>query len=153
MKTKYKVGQVVWYGTAEHTTAVSSGCPDCLGSGLWTGKTPAGYTFHVKCETCKQGCESTGRVWEYQYLAVVLELTIGKVMIKETAVLIQVTYMCEETGIESGQVYDEGQLFPTKGSATCYAATRANNKQANRIPLAMRNIPQGTQVFQNDADK
>ncbi len=147
---KFVIGQEVFYGTTiDHSADLP--CPDCKDTKQWTVTTPAGESFTVACQRCSGGYRRsdlpslTQRVWSPS----VRLLTIGQIKI-ETPVETSwgdresVHYMCRETGVGSGSVYRESQLFATEDEARTIATMEANRQTAEwgakPEPTAQREI-------------
>lgn len=119
LRPKYDVGDTVFCAGHPAYEGYTEQCPDCLGSGVWKVETPAGDSFPCKCETCGVGSwtgAGSGRITKYKYSSWVRRLTIGSVRI-DTADKNPISYMCNETGVGSGNVYYEEQLFDNEESA------------------------------------
>jgi len=130
LEHKYNIGDVVYYAS---TTSIRKqhNCPDCLGGRKWEATSPAGDKFEFTCPRCTGGYKSHGEISvDYTcFIASVTSLTIGSVQIN-TASKQPVKYMCQETGVGSGTVYDEKRLFLTASSAEEYANILAEENNA-----------------------
>ena len=118
---KYKIGDIVWadLGYYGETKVV---CPDCLGKQEWDVKTPAGESFKLGCGTCEQGWNnSVGYIAKYGPVAKVSRLTVGSVRTDTASKDEPISYMCVETGIGSGVVYRENQLYFLESEALAAA--------------------------------
>ena len=130
IETKYSVGDRVFCGrTTTHKKMHK--CPDCFGEKEWSAVSPAGQTYKFSCPRCQASYygQSDLRIDYTEFCPRIEELTIGSVRHdtheKETS------YMCKETGVGSGSVYREAELFPTREGALAYAeflAADANKK-------------------------
>ena len=58
-------------------------------------------------------------------------MTIGMVNTRQSDLKAEIQYMCEETGIGSGSLWDEDRLFETETEAWIYAETQAELKRAH----------------------
>lgn len=117
IETKYNIGDVVYSGHAHHTTSTIE-CPDCAGSKVIHVIFSGDRKEEVQCVTCKS-CwgQSTGRIEKSDVTVSVSRLTIGSVEYgKERGA----RYMCDETGIGSGNIYYEDNIFVTKEGAEAY---------------------------------
>lgn len=127
---KYRIGQTVFYGTTYSATGQHP-CPDCLGTGKWKVTTPAGSEMTTGCLRCGSYSSSDIPSLKYQtWKGSVQELTIGSVQIDTAAGgdhwhKEPIRYMCRETGIGSGSVYDESKLFATAEEAQAVADAQA----------------------------
>lgn len=127
---RYRLGQTVYAATIESRGEPVT-CPDCLGTGRWKAITPGGQEIDLRCPACESysGRRSTTRtVW----LGRVQGLTIGAVRIDTTEreAGAQTSYMCEETGIGSGTIWRERDLFLTPVEAQAAADAKAVEMQA-----------------------
>lgn len=136
--TKFDVGDTVWHASLT-TTKHQHKCPDCLGSGKWAAESPAGATFVVSCPRCTDIYMSNRSLsLNYaQWTPQVSKLTIGSVrantVISGEAYDSGHQYMCLETGIGSGSIYREDDLFSTEEAARAQGEARAavNNAEAS----------------------
>jgi hypothetical protein len=116
---KFDIGDKVFRAQVEQRE-VAKQCPDCLGQGIWSGITPAGEEFEVPCSTCGFGFKdkSPGTIQERRLTVTALPLTIGSIRI-DTASRNEnpVSYMCKETGIGSGTIHHENNLFISEEEA------------------------------------
>jgi hypothetical protein len=111
IQTKHDVGDKVWVATFQRTEYGET-CPDCLGEKAVTVTTPAGESFTVACQTCRHGYESTGLVSRWEYTGHVWQGTIGSVRV-DTHDDEPVGYMLVETGVGSGTIHREANLYST----------------------------------------
>lgn len=113
---KFKIGDYV-YSASSHWLGTKQQCPDCLGQKTWEVTTPAGEKFPLECRTCWQGYNgNSGTISSWDYEPVVRSLTIGSVRIDTTDEK-PIAYMCEETGIGSGAIHYQENLFGTEDEA------------------------------------
>lgn len=110
--TKFNVGDTVYYADCATDRKLIQ-CPDCLGSAKWKAMLPTGEEETIECPSCKNGYWSCGKISEYAVRGEVRTLTIGQVGYEPEGP----KYMCRETGVGSGQVYREDQLFAIKADA------------------------------------
>jgi hypothetical protein len=129
--TKYSVGDTVFRAG---TTSVRKQhpCPDCKGARKWKATSPAGGVYEFACPRCASSYNSDRDLQlDYSaYVPSVEQLTIGSIQVN-TAPMSYDTgnrYMCRETGIGSGSVYNEDDLFETEEAATQSAQFKANEK-------------------------
>ena len=139
---KYEIGQTVYRA---HVTRerVNHDCPDCLGSGRWSCTSPAGATMEMSCPRCSvthYGNDTLGLSY-VKAQCYVVTLTVGSVQI-DTASKEVVRYMCRETGVGSGSVYDESDLHMTAEAAEQDGAMKAADWQAalDATPEAMTTL-------------
>ena len=120
IETKYSVGDVVFFsGTT--TERKQHPCPDCKGERKWHVKSPAGGEYTISCPRCSARFMSD-RELSLDYTAHVphvQRLTVGSVQFNSASGSWDsgARYMCRETGIGSGSVYDEARLFATEDEA------------------------------------
>ena len=130
LETKYNIGDVVYSagirGGERRTT-----CPDCLGQRAWACHTPAGEDFSVPCGTCYSAWDSTGYLTSYCTDPMVQPLTIGSVQYDSYHK--EIRYMCEETGIGSGTLWDEERLFTSRDEAMAAAVVMAGDAERARV--------------------
>lgn len=140
LTTKYSIGDVVWYATTT-TERKQHPCPDCLGTREWKAIAPSGREYKFACPRCGGGYSGNSDT-SLSYTASVgraSKLTIGQVR----AVVggdgnsweKPASYMCRETGIGGGSVYDEDSLYPSEAEALAAAKVKAdlNNSQIDWI--------------------
>lgn len=129
IETKFSVGTRVWYaGTT--TEARKHPCPDCKGEHVWKTVSPAGNEYTFRCPRCTSSYTSFNNLC-LSYTAHVptaRALTIGSV--RHDSHRPETTYMCVETGVGSGSVYDEGRLFETEDEALQCATSIAAKANA-----------------------
>lgn len=129
IKTKYSIGDTVFHGYTlqerrEHP------CPDCNGERKWTAKSPAGSEYTFGCPRCSMSYISD-RDLQLDYTTHVpsaRQLTIGSIQHNTAAGAYDhcTRYMCPETGVGSGSVYNEGSLFETEDEALNAARVQAD---------------------------
>lgn len=113
IEIKYSKGDKVYSAGSVYTNK-SITCPDCLGCGKWTVRFADGEEIECECQTCARGWRhSSGYIVYQEYAPSVVQLTIGQVGLDEDGG----RYMCEETGVGSGTIYCEKNLFSTKEEA------------------------------------
>lgn len=129
---KYAIGDRVWHATTTQSQEKHP-CPDCLGTGKWDVKSPAGTEAEVDCPRCKG--HKTLSI--YSTAPDIRHLTIGSIKI-DTDVKVEtepylrdpVQYMCPETGVGSGTLYYQQRLFATKDEATAAAMEQVERTNA-----------------------
>ena len=112
---KYKLGDKVYKGATDYSVTTVS-CPDCLGTLEWIVTFADGESMIIGCQTCKQGFSAPhGYISYNEWKPCTRQLTIGKIYDwNETDGF---RYMCEETGIGSGTIHKESELFIDKKDA------------------------------------
>lgn len=131
IETKYSIGDTVWY--ANITTEVKHHpCPDCLGSRKWIATSPAGGAFEVGCPRCAASYQANHALsLSYSvWTSTARRLTIGQVRPCSGDHGTH-QYMCLETGIGSGSLYNEDRLFETEEAARACGDTMAAVNNAN----------------------
>ena len=130
IQTRFRIGDVV-FKAATVQDSKQHPCPDCLGSRKWTATSPAGgeYTFECpRCSTRFQSHDALCLTYTVRSPSVA-KLTIGSIRV-DTADNNPVSYMCRETGIGSGTIHYEHDLFATEEEATAAANLRAAKETA-----------------------
>jgi hypothetical protein len=134
--TKFSVGDTVWHaGTT--TDRKQHDCPDCLNTRKWQGASPAGSEYSFACPRCSTRYSSFDdlRLDYTAHVPFVSKRTIGSVRVdthpgswgdQEPH-----SYMCAETGVGSGAVYRESDLFATEEEALKAAEAKAALANAN----------------------
>jgi hypothetical protein len=122
LETKYDIGQKVWTVT-ESRSAIYAPCETCKG----TGKVAMTTGRQLPCPDCQsfqapvgQKCVGSEVHWEIS-----AEGHIGKVQVEQYGddrpsyihKHRQVTYMLDSTGIGSGGLYYEPDVFPSREEA------------------------------------
>ncbi|MBZ9894204.1 hypothetical protein LB545_07585 [Mesorhizobium sp. BR1-1-6] len=129
--TKYSVGDTV-YRAGTTSERKRHPCPDCMGSHKWKAISPAGSEYEFSCPRCSAQYNSDRDLTlDYSaYVPSVERLTIGSIQVN-TAPMSYDTgnrYMCLETGVGSGSVYNEKDLFETEEAATVAAQALADGQ-------------------------
>jgi hypothetical protein len=121
--TKYSIGETVYFASTVTETKCHP-CPDCLGKKIWTVTSPAGTDYTFPCPRCSAHYSSNDelRLDYSRYAPVVRKMTIGSIKHDSAyhdwdKLTAKTQYMCRETGVGSGSVYDEDLLFPTEEEA------------------------------------
>lgn len=127
--TKYSVGDTVYHG-ATKTVRKRHSCPDCLGTQKWKATSPAGSEYEFSCPRCSaQYNADRDLMLDYSaFVPFVNKLTIGSIQVNTAPFSYDSgnRYMCLETGVGSGSVYDEDKLFETEEDATRAAQALAD---------------------------
>jgi hypothetical protein len=114
--TKYSVGDIVFHaGTT--TEAKQHPCPDCDGSRKWKAISPVGGEYEFGCPRCcaRYHGKDDLRIDYTAHVPSVRRLTIGSVSFNSYGD--GTRYMCQETGVGSGSLYEEDRLFETEAEA------------------------------------
>lgn len=145
LQPKYEIGQLIFFARSTWGERKIK-CPDCLGTKEWKVVCPSGEEFQHSCSTCSHAFYATGTVSEYDDLPKVEALTVGSIQIN-TADEDPVKYMCRETGVGSGSVYPETQLFATVEEANTFAKAEVIRvkgvRQAEALKELQRNKKRG----------
>lgn len=125
IETKYSIGDRVFFATTRMERRQHP-CPDCLGTKKWQAQSPAGQAYEFACPRCTATYQgerelSLGYTMHTPYTRA---LTIGSVRFNDHGDS-GPSYMCVETGIGSGNVYRENDLFPDQSIAEAAAAAKA----------------------------
>lgn len=120
INTKYSVGDAV-YHAAITTEKFRHPCPDCNDTKKWRGLSPAGGEYEFPCPRCtaRYRSDDTLSLDYSQYVPSVRRLTIGSVQYNSAPGHYDsgARYMCVETGVGGGSVYQEDSLFETEEAA------------------------------------
>lgn len=135
LKTRFSVGDVVYHATTT-TEKKRHPCPDCKGEGKWKAVSPAGCEYSFACPRCGASYKSFNNI-SLSYTAHVARaqrLTIGSVRVDTHAGCWgdeePNSYMCQETGVGSGNIYRESRLFTTEDEALRAAEAMAAKTNA-----------------------
>lgn len=126
IETKFSIGDVV-YRSGIVTVTKHHPCPDCKGSTKWKAISPAGGEYEFRCPRCAASYQSN-RDLSLAYSTFdpsVSRLTIGSVRVDTHDERGANQYMCVETGVGSGSIYHEADLFHTKEEAEESAKAKA----------------------------
>lgn len=113
-------------------------CPDCVGSAEWKVVAPSGEQWTVPCNTCSAGWHSTGYVVDYDDRIKKEHLTIGSIQVDTERKECPVRYMCRETGVGSGTIWEESRLFATEDQADAYGVAEMNRVKGLRQAEELR---------------
>lgn len=145
---KYEIGQRVFWATyiAEERTHP---CPDCLDTRKWSATSPAGNDYTFSCPRCSKVYQSSqGLNLRYETMVPRTESRIiGSYRVDSNDVENPVHYMCRETGVGSGSVYREKDLFETEEEAVAAADALAAMRNLERM-----NDPEIKKVFDQRID-
>ncbi len=132
IETKFSIGDVVYYASTT-TERKQHPCPDCLGTKKWKATSPAGGEYEFACPRCRIGYRADHDLsLDYSiFVAISRRLTIGSVRTDSSD---KTQYMCVETGIGSGNLYDESRLFLTENEALVAAQALANKSNNGGVP-------------------
>lgn len=121
LKSKFSIGDSV-YSCDVNWSQKHIPCPDCLGTGEWKVICPSGEEFQHGCNTCYGGFSgSSGKVSLYEDQAFIKNVTIGSIQYDSNDSDGNFfRYMCIETGVGTGRVYYEKNLFHTEEEAKEY---------------------------------
>jgi hypothetical protein len=126
-ESQYNIGDIVFQaGTLP--TRKRFPCPDCLDTKEWKAISPAGTEYSFSCPRCSATYlfDKEMRLDYMTYVPSVATLTIVSVRYNSES---GYEYMCEETGVGSGQVHKETTLFQIK----------ANAEKASKLMAAKQN--------------
>lgn len=132
IETKFSVGDVV-YKAWTTTVRKQHPCPDCNGSRKWKAVSPAGGEYEFGCPRCGGGYQRDRDLsLDYSEFAPCVEkLTIGSVRVDTSSQNRPVEYMCRETGVGSGTIHSEADLFHTEEEAMRASEVKAKAQNAN----------------------
>lgn len=137
IKTKWAVGDVVYAASTDRKTEKLP-CPDCKGSRKWKAVSPAGAEHEFNCPRCSTSYMSNNDLRLAYNVATprVRKLTIGSIEYRSVGIgggPPETRYMCKETGIGSGSVYGDDDLFATEERALARAVTLAHQQDESNI--------------------
>jgi len=127
LTSKFSLGQKVWYaGTKKENRLMP--CPDCNDAREWKVTSPAGGEYAFPCPRCTayQG-DSRLRLSYAWYVPNVVQLTIGQIKLSTDSNCPE-KYMCNETGVGSGTIYQLDVLFDTRDVAETAAQASADDR-------------------------
>jgi hypothetical protein len=127
---KYQIGDrvLVAHWTTDEVREV---CPDCGGTRKVKVVLASGEELEARCQHCSVGFQSAGYVTRSVYVPRVWHGTVGSIKI-DTHDEDPVRYMLEETGVGTGSIHSEKNLFDNAEDATA-AATRKAKRQQEQI--------------------
>lgn len=133
LTTKYSVGDIVFRaGTTSKRR--QHPCPDCKGARKWKAISPAGGEYEFSCPRCAASYNSDRDLTlDYSaFVPTVERLTIGSIQVNTAPSSYDSgnRYMCRETGVGSGSIYCETDLFETEDAATLAAEQIASRQNA-----------------------
>lgn len=126
IETKFSIGDVV-YKAWTTTVTKQHPCPDCKGVRKWMAVSPAGAEYEFDCPRCSSRYQNDHDLsLSYtEFEPCTHRLTIGSVRVDTSSKDRPVEYMCRETGIGSGTIHDEADLFRTEEEAMRAAELKA----------------------------
>lgn len=129
--SKFDIGDKVFEGQAR-LTQTSIPCDFCEGTGKRDvpSATQGTITRRVPCPKCKGAREFPGPP---AFTISVVELTIGEVRITDGRQGREEQYMCEETGIGSGRLYDADKITSTEEDARILARAQGVREVADAL--------------------
>ena len=126
LTSKFSLGQKVWYaGTKKENRHMP--CPDCNDAREWKVTSPAGGEYAFPCPRCAAAYHGDSRLSLYYawFVPNVVQLTIGQIKLSNDSNCPE-EYMCNETGVGSGTLYQLDVLFDTRDAAETAAQVRAD---------------------------
>lgn len=134
IETKFSIGDRV-YKAWTTTVRKQHPCPDCNGARKWQAISPAGGEYTFPCPRCATNFQSDRDLsLDYSEFAPCVEkLTIGSVRTDSASDDRPVEYMCRETGVGSGTIHSEADLFHTEEEAMRAAEVKAKAQNANTV--------------------
>lgn len=127
---KYDIGQRVLVAHWT-TTEIREVCPDCGGSKVVKVVLASGEELEAQCRHCTVGYQAQGYVTRSVYAPHVWPGTIGSIKV-DTNDESPVSYMLHETGVGTGFVHREENLF-LDGEEAQAAATRKAKRQQELV--------------------
>jgi hypothetical protein len=132
IETKFSIGDVVYFASTK-TERKQHPCPDCLGTKKWKAISPAGSEYQFDCPRCSASYRADHDLsLDYTIFApTARRLTIGSVRTDSAG---GTQYMCLETGVGSGSLFDEDRLFSAEDEALKHAQALADNANNGGVP-------------------
>jgi hypothetical protein len=129
IETKYSVGDVVWHASTS-TERKQHPCPDCNNTRKWKAVSPAGNEYEFRCPRCATRFQHND-ILSLEYSSacpLVHKRTIGSVRhdSHKFGGGSETEYMCLETGVGSGNLYNEESLFASEAEALSAAQAMAD---------------------------
>ena len=115
---QHDIGDTVYYvGTTLEKR--QHPCPDCLRTKECNALSPAGVRYTFACPRCSAAFQSNHALTlNYTvYTPTVKRLTIGSIRFDSAHKENSVEYMCVETGIGTGSVYNQDKLYAKESDA------------------------------------
>ncbi len=144
--TRYSIGDCVWHANTM-TDVKQHPCPDCNNTRQWQAVSPAGNEYSFACPRCtaRYAGHNQASLKYMAHVPLVQQLTIGSIQYNSAADSWdnRTRYMCRETGVGSGSVYDEARLFATEAEALAAAqliADEANSTQKHVVEQFNRTL-------------
>ena len=127
LTSKFSLGQKVWFaGTKNENRRMP--CPDCNDAREWKVTSPAGGEYAFPCPRCNAYTgDSRLRLSYALYVPNVVQLTIGQIKLSNDSNCPE-EYMCNETGVGSGTIYQLDVLFDTRDAAETAAQASADDR-------------------------
>lgn len=140
--SKFNKGDAVFSAEVEWTDKTVT-CPDCLGDRTWLVVFPSGQSQNIDCQTCKRSFEPpSGRLILKEWKPIVRKRTIGSIRYNDTDKS-PYSYMCKETGVGSGRVYYETDIYETEEEAKVVAQQKFEEQQ---LSIAKNNFKTVKQI-------
>lgn len=127
LTTKFDVGDKV-FRAGTTTRTFQHECPDCYGTKEWEATSPAGKKYKFSCPRCTKVYRSNEDLClaYTKFTPMVEPLTIGSILVDTASIdRAPVSYMCLETGVGSGTIHYESDLFATHQEALAAAEAKA----------------------------
>lgn len=129
LETKFSIGETVYFA-GTRTEKRRHPCPDCLGKRKWETTSPAGTAYTFDCPRCSISYLSERDLsLDYsEFAPSVGKLTVGSIQYNTAKGSYDegARYMCVETGVGSGSVYSESDLFRSEEEALEAAKIKAS---------------------------
>lgn len=144
---RFAIGDRVWVAEPHHEHKRYP-CPDCNDTKKWKAENAAGEVFMFSCPRCQRssGLSDPFRLDYYVWTPHARLLTIGQIegmcVVDGAGTRTEFKYMCTETGVGSGLVYREDQLFLTEKEALAEAQKKCDkeNSVEREDPRVMKGL-------------
>lgn len=132
IQPKFNIGDTIYHLRISYAEKKIP-CPDCLGTREWKVICPSGEEFQHCCNTCYAGwSSSSGYVRIYEDQIFIREMTVGSVRYDSNEKDNQFSYMCQETGVGSGSVYYQKDMFSTEEEAKIFGQVELERVKGQR---------------------
>lgn len=135
LQPKFNIGDAVFLAHS-HMEQKKLPCPDCLGTNHWAAKSPAGTEYSFACPRCNSRYSSQDNLSLFysSFEPAATNLTIGSIQFNSENERSKYQYMCVETGVGSGSVYHEADIFKDREAAL----------EAAKIQCSIKNSDEGS---------
>ena len=119
IETKFNLGQHVWVVSTRHMRQKRVECPTCKGLGTVTILETGSPIDCPKCYMCGRIFKDCKCLEFSKYQG-----SIGKIQVEHYVGKVEIRYMIDSTGVGSGHVWREDQVFLTEEARSAYTKQR-----------------------------